>query len=40
MYWEQVVKWGVIALVALFLAMFVYLVIFGLEPKLTDAQVT
>ena len=40
MFWEQVLKWVGIVLVALFLALFVYLVIFGLESELTDAQVT
>jgi hypothetical protein len=40
MIWEQVRKWGAIGLVVFFLGLFVYLVIFGLEPNLTDAQVT
>ena len=35
---EQLVKSNGIAFVSLSLATFVYLVIFGLEPKLTGAQ--
>jgi len=40
MFWERALKWVGIAFVVLTLALFVYLVIFGLEPDLTDAQIT
>lgn len=39
LFWEQVVKWAGIVLVAVFLVLFVYLAINGFEDELTDAQI-